>query len=139
MLRVQGYPDGPEIGSILMDGTSGPAGANAFLLALLRRHRTGEGGVVEVAQVENLVNHLGELTIGAAMSGVTPPRWGNRSGDFVPQGVYRAAGDDEWLVEFVARYRDRKGVVHAHHERSLFVRQDGRWVVVTNRGLIVGR
>ena len=39
-----------------------------------------------------------------------------------------AAGDDEGLVEFVARYRDRKGVVHAHHERSLFVRQDGRWV-----------
>ena len=42
VLRVQGYPDGPEIGSILMDGTSGPAGANAFLLALLRRHRTGD-------------------------------------------------------------------------------------------------
>jgi len=98
VLRVQGYPDGPEIGSILMDGTSGPAGANAFLLALLRRHRTGEGGVVEVAQVENLVNHLGDLTIGAAMTGRTPPRWGNRSGEFAPQGVYRAAGEDEWLA-----------------------------------------
>jgi crotonobetainyl-CoA:carnitine CoA-transferase CaiB-like acyl-CoA transferase len=98
VLRVQGYPDGPEVGSILMDGTSGPAGANAFLLALLRRHRTGEGGVVEVAQVENLVNHLGDLTLGAAMTGATPPRWGNRDGEFVPQGVYRAAGDDEWLA-----------------------------------------
>jgi SEC-C motif-containing protein len=37
-------------------------------------------------------------------------------------------GDSEGLVEFVARYRDRRGEVHAHHERSIFVREGGRWL-----------
>lgn len=98
LLRVQGYADGPDVGSILMDGASGPAGANAFLMALLRRRRTGRGGVVEVAQVENLINHYGELTLGAAMTGAAPPRWGNRSPDHAPQGVYRCSGEDCWVA-----------------------------------------
>jgi len=107
---VQGYADGPDVGSILMDGASGPAGANAFLMALLRRERTGRGGVVEVAQVENLINHYGELTLGAAMTGTAPPRWGNRSPDHAPQGVYRCAGEDRWL--------------------ALSVRSDGEWAAL---------
>lgn len=37
-------------------------------------------------------------------------------------------GDDEGLVEFIARYRDRKGGLHAHHEVSRFVKHDGRWL-----------
>ncbi len=98
LLRVQGHADGPDVGSILMDATSGPAGANAFLMALLRRRRTGRGGLVEVAQVENLINHYGELTLGAAMTATTPPRWGNRSADYAPQGVYRCAGEDRWVA-----------------------------------------
>jgi crotonobetainyl-CoA:carnitine CoA-transferase CaiB-like acyl-CoA transferase len=43
----------------------------------------------------------------AAMHDRVPPRWGNRSPDFAPQGVYRCAGDDQWLV--------------------LSVRDDGEW------------
>jgi crotonobetainyl-CoA:carnitine CoA-transferase CaiB-like acyl-CoA transferase len=97
-LRVQGYPDGPDLGSIYMDSTSGPAGANAFLMAFLQRRRTGRGAVCEVAQVENLVAHIGELCLDAAMNGRVPPRWGNRSPDFAPQGCYRCAGDDAWVV-----------------------------------------
>jgi crotonobetainyl-CoA:carnitine CoA-transferase CaiB-like acyl-CoA transferase len=97
-LRVQGYPDGPEVGSIFMDSASGPAGANAFLMALLQRRRTGRGAVCEVAQVENMTTHIGDLTMDAAMNHRVPARWGNRSPDFAPQGCYRAAGDDEWVV-----------------------------------------
>ncbi|MGE0880280.1 MAG: CaiB/BaiF CoA transferase family protein [Acidimicrobiia bacterium] len=98
LMRVQGYADGPEVGSILMDATSGPAGANAFLMALLQRRRTGKGVVCEVAQVENLLCHIGDMTIEAAMNDRMPRRWGNRSPDFVPQGCYRCAGDDQWVV-----------------------------------------
>jgi SEC-C motif-containing protein len=36
--------------------------------------------------------------------------------------------DNEGLVEFVARFRDRKGELNTHHERSLFVREGGRWL-----------
>lgn len=38
------------------------------------------------------------------------------------------AGDEQGLVEFIARFRDRKGEAHAHHERSLFVKENGRWL-----------
>jgi crotonobetainyl-CoA:carnitine CoA-transferase CaiB-like acyl-CoA transferase len=98
LLQVQGYPDGETVGSIFMDGASGPAGASAFLMALLRRRRTGRGSVVEVAQVENLIVHIGDLVLEAAIHGGAPPRHGNRSPDFAPQGVYRCAGTDQWLA-----------------------------------------
>jgi benzylsuccinate CoA-transferase BbsF subunit/naphthyl-2-methylsuccinate CoA transferase subunit len=67
-------------------------------MALLQRRRTGRGAVCEVAQVENLVCHIGDLCLDAAMNGRVPRRWGNRSPDFAPQGCYRGAGDDAWLV-----------------------------------------
>jgi crotonobetainyl-CoA:carnitine CoA-transferase CaiB-like acyl-CoA transferase len=97
-LRIQGYSDGVEVGSIFMDGASGPAGANALLMGLLQRDRTGRGPVCEVAQVENMICHIGELTLEAAMNHRVPARWGNRSPDFVPQGCYRCAGPDAWVV-----------------------------------------
>lgn len=97
-LRVQGYADDVEVGSIFMDGASGPAGANAFLMGLHQRRRTGAGMVCEVSQVENMICHIGDLTLEAAMNHRVPPRWGNRSPDFAPQGCYRTVGDDEWMV-----------------------------------------
>jgi crotonobetainyl-CoA:carnitine CoA-transferase CaiB-like acyl-CoA transferase len=96
--KVQGYADGEEVGSIFMDGASGPAGANAFLLALLERRRTGKGSICEVSQVENMICHIGDLILEAQMNGRVPIRWGNRSPDFAPQGVYRCAGADAWLA-----------------------------------------
>lgn len=38
--------------------------------------------------------------------------------------------DDEGHVEFIARYA-QDGVEHAHHERSLFRRLEGRWFFVS--------
>ena len=109
-LQVQGYPDGESVGSIFMDGASGPAGANAFLMALLERRRTGHGSVVELAQVENMTVHIGDVVMDAAMRGQPPQRWGNRSPDFAPQGAYRCMGEDQWVV--------------------LSVRDDAEWVAL---------
>jgi SEC-C motif-containing protein len=41
----------------------------------------------------------------------------------------RAGGetDDTGEVEFVARFRDERDREHSHHERSTFIRRDGRW------------
>lgn len=36
--------------------------------------------------------------------------------------------DAEGVVEFIARFRDKRGDLHTHHERSLFVKEDGRWL-----------
>jgi crotonobetainyl-CoA:carnitine CoA-transferase CaiB-like acyl-CoA transferase len=98
MLSVQGYATGEPVSSLYMDSASGPAGASAFLLGLIKRHRTGRGSVAEVAQAENLTHHIGDLVMDAAMNGRVPPRWGNRDPDFVPQGAYRCAGDDQWVA-----------------------------------------
>jgi len=38
------------------------------------------------------------------------------------------AGDTEGVVEFIARFRDKSGAIHAHHEVSTFVKEDGRWL-----------
>ena len=38
------------------------------------------------------------------------------------------AGDGEGRVEFIARFRNRKGEIQTHHELSTFVKQDGRWL-----------
>jgi benzylsuccinate CoA-transferase BbsF subunit/naphthyl-2-methylsuccinate CoA transferase subunit len=97
-LKVQGYQDGEEVGSIFMDAASGPAGANAFLMALLQRRRTGRGVVCEVSQLENMICHIGDLVMEGAINQRVPPRWGNRSPDFAPQGVYRCAGEDRWVA-----------------------------------------
>jgi crotonobetainyl-CoA:carnitine CoA-transferase CaiB-like acyl-CoA transferase len=97
-LEVQGYPEGPSVGSIFMDAATGPAGANAFLMALIQRRRTGQGAVIEVAQVENMTVHIGDVVMEAAMTGRPPRRWGNRTAEAAPQGVYRCVGDDEWLA-----------------------------------------
>src|SRR5262249_18824221 len=86
LLSVQGYPGGEPVGSLFRDAGSGPAGANAFLMAVLERRRTGRGAVVELAQVENLTTYIGDLVMEAVGDG--PTRWGNRCPDFAPQGVY---------------------------------------------------
>jgi crotonobetainyl-CoA:carnitine CoA-transferase CaiB-like acyl-CoA transferase len=97
-LEVQGYPDGRTVGSIFMDGSSGPAGASAFLMALLARRRTGRGSVIEVAQVENMIVHIGDLVMDAVMNDRVPAREGNRSPDHAPQGVYPCVEPDSWLA-----------------------------------------
>lgn len=37
-------------------------------------------------------------------------------------------GDEQGLVEFLANFRDKTGQAHTHHERSLFLKVDGRWL-----------
>ena len=46
-----------------MDAASGPAGAFAAIAALRYRAATGRGQVVELAQSENVLNHLGDVFV----------------------------------------------------------------------------
>lgn len=97
-LDVQGYPGGPSVGSIYMDSASGPAGANAFLMGLFQRRRTGSGGVHEVAQVENMIVNIGDIVMDAVINDRVPERMGNRDAMMVPQGAYPCEGVDNWVV-----------------------------------------
>lgn len=81
-----------------MDPASGTAAAFATMLALRRRERTGVGELVELAQAENLIHHLGDHVVDASITGVARQRLGNRHLVFAPQGAYPCAGEDRWVV-----------------------------------------
>jgi crotonobetainyl-CoA:carnitine CoA-transferase CaiB-like acyl-CoA transferase len=85
-----------------MDAATGGAGAFAVLSALHYRDATGRGGVLELAQMENVMHQLGDVFVQAQ---VGPPieRLGNRDATFAPQGLYQCRGERaRWLAVTVA-------------------------------------
>ena len=98
MSAATGYAEGPPCN---LQGPADPivgvhAGV-ALLAALEHRRRTGEGQLVEIAQIEVAASVAAEPVIEYSMNGVIRPREGNRRRDCV-QGVYPTAADDEWVA-----------------------------------------
>ena len=98
MTAATGYAQGPPCN---VQGPADPivgvhAGV-ALLAALEHRRRTGEGQLIEVAQIEVGAAVTAEPVIDYSMNGVVRPREGNRHRG-VCQGVYPAAGDDAWVA-----------------------------------------
>ncbi len=91
LTALRGYADRDPSsnGSVFhMDAASGPAGAFATMMALRRREQTGVGELVELAQTENMCQHIGELFVDAARTGRVHGTLGNRHAWRAPQGVY---------------------------------------------------
>jgi crotonobetainyl-CoA:carnitine CoA-transferase CaiB-like acyl-CoA transferase len=80
-----------------MDAATGPAGAFAVMAALHYRDVTGRGQVVELAQMENVLNQLGDVFVDCQL-GIEPVRIGNRVADRAPQGMYRCRDPKQWLA-----------------------------------------
>jgi crotonobetainyl-CoA:carnitine CoA-transferase CaiB-like acyl-CoA transferase len=116
LAAASGYHKGPpmKFGAALPDAISGLNGAIAVLAGLAERDATGEGQFVDLSMLESFVGIGGELVLSTSASGAAPDRRGNRSERYAPQGVYRCAGDDEWV--------------------SLTVRTDEQWTALV--GLI---
>ena len=107
---VTGYADGPPCN---LQGPADPivgvhAGV-ALLAALEHRRRTGEGQLIEVAQIEVAACIAAEPVIEYSMNGIVRPREGNRARGYV-QGVYPTAEDGEWVALCV---RDDADWAHA--------------------------
>jgi len=101
LTALRGYPDVDRSESenvYHMDAASGAAGAFAVLTALHRRERTGVGELVELAQSENMLGHIGEYLIDAGRTGAEHDSLGNRHRTRAPQGCYPCVGDDAWAV-----------------------------------------
>lgn len=98
MSAATGYPDGPPCN---LQGPADPiAGVHAtvaLLAALDHRRRTGEGQLIEVAQIEVGAAVAAEPVIEYSMTGRVRPREGNRDRSLV-QGVYPTAEADEWVA-----------------------------------------
>lgn len=113
MSAVTGYPDGPPCNlQGPADPIAGVHGAVALLAALDHRRRTGEGQLIEVAQIEVGAAVTAEPVIEHSMTGRVAEREGNRHRHYA-QGVYRALGEDDWVALSVRDDTDWAGVTEA--------------------------
>ncbi len=90
------YPSDPgsfsDSVTIYPDHVAARIGAIAAAALLIRRLRTGHGGVASIAQAEVMLSHFAS-DVARASAGMAPekaPDW--------PWSVYRAAGEDDWCV-----------------------------------------
>ena len=118
-------PSGPA--SAYSDAVGGMAGAQAVLLALIHRSRTGQGQWIDLSQFESLSALLETLILETSTENTTTasqsknpqsnlkPRSGNRlpNGSGAPHSVYRCQGDDRWIAITVFTEKDWFGFVGA--------------------------
>jgi benzylsuccinate CoA-transferase BbsF subunit len=102
--HLTGYSDrGPgKPGNFFCDQNAGLHAAFCTLAALRHRRRTGEGQHIEMAMLEGELQSLAPALMDALLNGRSQRRTGNRHAWRAPQGVYRCAGEDEWVALSVA-------------------------------------
>jgi crotonobetainyl-CoA:carnitine CoA-transferase CaiB-like acyl-CoA transferase len=98
MSAVTGYPDGPPCNPQgPADPIVGVHAGVALLAALEHRRRTGEGRLIEIAQIEVAACVTAEPVIEYSMNGVVAPREGNRRRGYL-QGVYPTSDEGCWVA-----------------------------------------
>ena len=98
MSAATGYADGPPCNPQgPADPVVGVHAGVALLAALEHRRRTGEGQLIEVAQIEVAACVTAEPVIEYSMNGVVRPREGNRRRGYL-QGVYPTNEDGVWVA-----------------------------------------
>jgi len=98
MSAATGYADGPPCNPQgPADPVVGVHAGVALLAALEHRRRTGEGQLIEIAQIEVAACVTAEPVIEYSMNGVVRPRAGNRRRGYL-QGVYPTSEDDVWVA-----------------------------------------
>jgi crotonobetainyl-CoA:carnitine CoA-transferase CaiB-like acyl-CoA transferase len=99
MAWMTGPADGPPlIPRGACDPLAGLHAAFAAIAALEIQDRTGAGLHVESTMVEAALNVAAEAVLEYSLNGIEMRRNGNRGPGASPQGVYRCAGDDEWVA-----------------------------------------
>ncbi len=114
---LTGYHDGGQpytLSNALGDPVGGLNGMFAVMVALHERERTGRGQWIELAQVEAAIPLMAEEILDYQITGKIPPPRGNRHPRHAPHGIYRCAGEDDWIavgVESEARWRALVGAL----------------------------
>ncbi|MGE2734217.1 CaiB/BaiF CoA transferase family protein [Mycolicibacterium vaccae] len=131
MSAVTGYDDGPPCNlQGPADPIAGVHAAVALLAALDHRSRTGEGQLIEVAQIEVGAAVTAEPVIEHSITGITMPREGNRHRRYA-QGVYPARGDGDWVAVSIRDDADWRAVVDVIGRGDL--RSDPRFATQEDR------
>ncbi|UZE47865.1 CaiB/BaiF CoA transferase family protein [Rhodopseudomonas sp. P2A-2r] len=136
-MSLNGYPDQPGVrtGPAVMDISTGMIAAIAVLGGIAARERTGRGQQVEVSLHDTATLMLGFHAMNYLATGQNPTRFGNRSMDSAPTGVFNAAdgplyiacANDRTYRRLVTDVLERRDLV----EHSQFATNAER---VANRG-----
>jgi len=117
---LTGYPDrNPYEPYSVGDPNAGVHAANALLLALEFRHRTGQGALIEAAMIDAALNIAAEQVIEYSAYGALLQRAGNRGPTAAPQNLYRTADIDKfgrldsWVAIAVANDEQWAGLCEA--------------------------
>src|ERR1700722_8279547 len=99
---LTGYHDGDgqryTLSNALGDPVGGLHGVFALMVAMRERERTGRGQLIELAQVESLIPFVADAIVDFQFTEKVPAARGNRHRDHAPHGIYRCAGDDNWIA-----------------------------------------
>jgi benzylsuccinate CoA-transferase BbsF subunit len=122
LMLVTGAPGDPPIGisNSWNDYIAGLHAALAVVGALAERVKTGQGRHLDVSQFDACVATVGGLVWSSAVTKKAPPREGNRSTEFAPQGCYPCAGKDQWCALSVrddAQWKALAGLVGVRDDR----------------------
>ena len=100
LAQITGYEDGPPrlLGAVLPDTIGGIYITYALLLALFNRQRTGKGAFIDFSMLEGMLSLMPQPIIDFTLNAREWNRAGNRDSVKVPHGIYRAAGDDQWVA-----------------------------------------
>jgi crotonobetainyl-CoA:carnitine CoA-transferase CaiB-like acyl-CoA transferase len=108
MAQVTGFADTPMHPGGFADPMIAMHAATALQAALVHRERTGEGQMIEVAQLETACCLTADQPMDFQWNGRLATRIGNHDLRMAPQGVYRTS-DGEWVALTVrddAAWRD---------------------------------
>ena len=99
---LTGYHDGDgqryTLSNALGDPVAGLHGVFALMVAIRERERSGRGQLIELAQVESLIPFVAEAMLEYQFTEKLPAARGNRHREHAPHGIYRCAGDDNWIA-----------------------------------------
>ncbi len=100
MSSLLGYPNEHPLnsGQMYPDPVAGLCGFAAIVLALLHRDRTGEGQYIDLSMQEANFAFVGDAWLEYAINGNVRGPLGNRHPGFAPQGIFRTAGEDQWIA-----------------------------------------
>jgi formyl-CoA transferase/CoA:oxalate CoA-transferase len=92
MMDLTGYPDAPpaKLGASLADVVAGLYAFNGICLALLARHKTGRGQLVDISLLDAMVSTLTYHALIYLTTGRSPKRAGTRHPSIVPYESFRA-------------------------------------------------
>jgi crotonobetainyl-CoA:carnitine CoA-transferase CaiB-like acyl-CoA transferase len=98
--NITGWPDRPPSGpfSAYTDYVA-PRFLFACIMAALEHHRrTGDGTYIDMSQAEASLHLMSPAVLDYTVNRRATERAGNDDPVFAPHGIYRAAGDEQWVA-----------------------------------------